>query len=385
MKREDWGWRSMYKTYKAKRVLNIHKHCDGGWFWNKYSASPYVECEWGCEYCYSRDEKYNPYRPSRDPQVLKFEDSFSQYIKIKENAPELLRKELENRPRDLIYLSGYQPAEEKYKYVRRMLEVCSELGFPVFINEKSPMLLRDLDVLKKISKAFYLNVGWSIITTRDDETRRMFEPKAPTVSSRFAAMKKLAENKIITGTVFMPILPFIYDDEENIGAVVKKTKECGGQYVLDGRLTLWGYCKTNFYKMLEKHNPALIRKYEELYGNQKLLAEYTDRVHRLVVEKCEKHGLTPYIHRPVDIYLEELRVNKRVAEMFYLKARELQLSGGESHREWVYRRAAWSLDELGESIETIFRRQGIEGIMQIKGVGKGLAVQIEEFLSKSYR
>ncbi|MBO3798715.1 MAG: hypothetical protein JTT13_07590, partial [Candidatus Brockarchaeota archaeon] len=121
MKREDWGWRSMYKTYKAKRVLNIHKHCDGGWFWNKYSASPYVECEWGCEYCYSRDEKYNPYRPSRDPQVLKFEDSFSQYIKIKENAPELLRKELENRPRDLIYLSGYQPAEEKYKYVMRML------------------------------------------------------------------------------------------------------------------------------------------------------------------------------------------------------------------------------------------------------------------------
>jgi hypothetical protein len=108
------------------------------------------------------------------------------------------------------------------------------------------------------------------------------------------ARAKLAENKIITGTVFMPILPFIYDDEENIEAVVKKTKECGGQYVLDGGLTLWGYCKTHFYKTLKKYNPTLIREYEKLYRDQKLLAEYTGRVHRLVVEGCEKHCLTPY-------------------------------------------------------------------------------------------
>jgi len=369
----------MYKTYKVRHILNVHKHCDGGWFWNKYSASPYVGCEWGCEYCYSRDEKYNPHRSSRDPHVSEFEDAFSQYIKIKENAPKLLRKELKNKPRDLIYLDSYQPVEEKYRYSRGMLEVCLEEGFPVFINEKSPLLLRDLDVL--ISEASYLNVGWSIITTRDDETRRIFEPRVPTVSSRFVAMKKLAENKIITGTVFMPILPFIYDDEENIEAVVKKTKECGGQYVLDGGLTLWGYCKTHFYKTLKKYNPTLIREYEKLYRDQKPLAEYTSRVHHLVIESCEKHGLTPYIPRPVEIYPEELRVNMRIAEMLYLKARELQLSGGESYREWAYRKAAWSLDDLEESVKTILEKQGIEGIMQIKGIGRSLVAQIKEFLS----
>jgi DNA repair photolyase len=371
----------MYKTYKVRHILNVHKHCDGGWFWNKYSASPYVGCEWGCEYCYLRDEKYSPHRSSRDPQVSGFEDAFSQYIKIKENAPELLRKELKNKPRDLIYLDSYQPVEEEYRYVRGMLEVCLEEGFPVFINEKSPLLLRDLDVLKKISESSYLNVGWSIITTRDDEMRRIFEPRAPMVSSRFVAMKKLAENKIITGTVFMPILPFIYDDEENIEAVVKKTKECGGQYVLDGGLTLWGYCKTHFYKVLKKHNPTLIREYEKLYRDQKLLAEYISRVHHLVVESCKKHGLTPYIPRPVKIYPEELRVNRRIAEMLYLKARELQLSGGESYREWAYRKAAWSLDDLEESVKTTLEKQGIEGIMQIKGIGRSLAAQIKEFLS----
>ena len=130
-------------------------------------------------------------------------------------------KALKNKPRDLIYLDNYQPIDSQYQYTRKMLEVCFELGFPVFVNEKSSMILRDLDVLKKINKKSYLNVGWSIITTKDDETRKIFEPKAPLVKARFEAMKKLAENKILTGTVFMPILPFIYDDERNIEAVIK--------------------------------------------------------------------------------------------------------------------------------------------------------------------
>jgi len=84
----------MYKIYKTKTILNVHKHCDGGWFWSKYSASPYIGCEWGCQYCYSRDEKYNPHKATRDPMVLEFKDPFSEYIKIKENAPEILRKSL---------------------------------------------------------------------------------------------------------------------------------------------------------------------------------------------------------------------------------------------------------------------------------------------------
>lgn len=373
----------MYKTYRTRHILNASKHCDGGWFWVKYAASPYIGCEWGCEYCYSRDEKYNPHRSSRDPQVSKFDDAFSQYIKIKENAPELLRNALKNKPRDLIHLDSYQPIESKYRYVRKMLEVCLELGFPVFINEKSPMLLNDLDILKKIAEKSYLTVCWSIITAGEDKAHLIFESKAPVVSARFAAMRKLAENRIITGTAFMPILPFIYDSEENIESVIRKTKECGGQYVLDGGLTLWGYCKTHFYKALKNYDPVLIGRYEELYSNQKLLAEHTSRVHQSVVKYCKKYGLIPHIPRPIKIYPEELQVNKKIAEIFYLKARELQLSGGEAHREWAYRKAAWSLDELEESVKTIFQKQGADGIRRIKGIGGSLAAQIEEFLKRN--
>ncbi len=181
------------KSYQPKSILNVHKHIDGGWFWVKYSAFPYLGCQYGCEYCYWRDEKYNPHKPSRDPEVLEFEDAFSQYIKIKENAADLLRKELSKKPKDLIYLDHYQPIEAKERLTREMLKVCLDLDFPVFINEKSPLILNDLDILKKISKKTYLAIAWSIITADDDETRKIIEPKAQQVKASFEAMKKLSQ------------------------------------------------------------------------------------------------------------------------------------------------------------------------------------------------
>lgn len=370
----------MYKIYKAKKILNVHKHCDGGWFWVRYSAAAYIGCEYGCEYCYSRDEKYNPHKAKRDPDVLKFKDPFSEYIKVKENAPLLLRRELKNKPLDIIYLDDYCPVDKKYQYTRKMLEICLARGFPVFINEKSPLLLRDLDILRKINKKSYLNVGWSIISAIDDEARYAFESKAPAVKARFSAMQKLAQNKIFTGTVFMPILPFIYDNEENIETVVKKTKECGGQYVLDGGLTLWGYSKTHFYKALKKYNKNLINKYDKIYSNQKSLAEYGAEVHRLVLKYCKKYVLSPYIPRPTSFYPRDLQINKKIAEKFYLEARELQLSARGGYREFAYRKAGWILDDLHVNIKEIYEQKGIDGIMQIKGFGPKLASKIQKFL-----
>jgi len=370
----------LYKVYQSKSVLNVHQHVDGGWFWDKYTAFPYLGCQWGCHYCYARDEKYNPHKADKDSQVLQFKDPFSQYIKIKKDAPNLLKKALKSKPKDVIYLDNYQPIEAKYRYVRKMLQVCLDLKFPVFINEKSPLLLDDLGLLKKINKTSYLNVGWSIITAKDDQVRKVFEPKAPLVSARFKAMKKLAKAGILTGTILMPILPFIYDTEENIEAVVKKTKECGGQYVLDGGLTLWGYCGKHFYKILADYDSKLVSKYKEIYKSQTAKAYYYDKVHQKVLNFCKKYQLKSFIPRPIAFYPKSLQINKKIAESFYLKARQLQLSGNGGFREWAYRKAAWSMDELDQNIKMVYKEKGLKGLEEIKGIGKSMAKQIKIFL-----
>lgn len=378
----------MHEVYKAKNVLNVlnvHKHCDGGWFWDKYSAAPYMGCEYGCTYCYARQEKYNPYKTQTQQTLIPkepTEDEFSEHIRIKQNAPELLAKQLSKIPKDIITLHGYQPIDAKYQYVRKMLEVCYQLGFPVFVNEKSPLLLRDIDVLEKISKASYLNVGWSIIGAEQDPMKAVFEPNSPPFETRFEAMKKLAERGIYTGTIFMPILPFIYDNEEHIKKVVKKTRESGGKYVLEGGLSLEGQCRTYFYKALEAYDANLISKYDELYSNPKLMAQELARIHRIVVENCREQGLTSYIPRPTSFYPKELQTNRRIAEKFYLKARELQLCEGDNFRQWAYRKAAWALDDLDKDVEEILKTQGVETLQKIEGVGKSIASKIAVFIEE---
>jgi len=366
-----------YNLYPTKHILNIHKHIDGGWFWNKYSASPYMGCEWGCEYCYCRDEKYNPHNhQSKDFEIEKFKDPFSQYIKVKKEAPQLFRKSLEKKPIDLIYLSGYQPIERKYSYIKEMLEVCLELGFPIFINEKSPQLLENLNILRKINQKTHLNIGWSVIFPEDNDKKKFFEPKSPSIDRRFDAMQKLANNNIMTGTVLMPVLPFITDDEPTIHDIIQKTKQSGGKYILEGGLTLWGYTKAHFYKALKKYRPELTKDYEKLYTKKGALEKHMIDLHQMVQKYCKKYDLLNLIPRPINFFPDKLRINKKIAGCFHLKAREIHLSGSSKYREWAFRKAAWSLEELNISVAERYAQEGLKGLMKIKNIGEKMGNEI---------
>ena len=368
----------IYREYEPSSVLNVHKHVDGGWFWDKYSAFPYMGCYYGCEYCYWRDEKYN--RLAKEPEAAGLHDPFSQYIKIKKNAAELLRKSLMNRSRDIIYIDSYQPIESKCGLARKMLEVCADLNFPVFINEKSPMLLKDLDLLKRISSKSYLNVGFSIVFSSEDEAKKTFESHATSINSRFGAMKELNSSGITVGTVLMPILPFICDTEENVKAIVKKTRDAGGAYILDAGLTLWGYCGTHFYRFLKKYGGPLVPRYKSLYSDQKALGKHYARTHELVKEYCEKYGLANHINRPTDFYPREVRVNKKVAEHFYLKSREIMMTEGMGFRQFAFLKVAWTLDSLTESVKELYEKRGKEGLLELKGIGKKMSNEIISLL-----
>ncbi len=358
--------------YSAKRILNIQKYCDGGWFWVKYSAHPYLGCTYGCQYCYEWDKKYTPYQKS---------DLLDQMIKVKKNAADLLAQELATQPIDIMTLGDWQPVESKYRLSRAMLKVINELGFPVFINEKSPSILKDLDLLKKIKERNYANVGFSIITIHDDETRDIFEPKAPSVKARFEAMEKLASNNIMTGTVFMPILPFIYDNEINIKEVIQTTKEAGGKYVLDAGLTLNGYCRERYFHALKKYNPKLINQYEKIYQNQDSYQSYYKDVHNLVKKYCQQYRITNTIPRPVNHFPKQMRINKLIAERIYIKARELQLQGEASYRVLAYTKVAREIDRIDFDILTLYEKEGWDGLKRISGIGDKLATFVEGIFS----
>jgi DNA repair photolyase len=194
-------------------------------------------------------------------------------------------------------------------------------------------------------------------------------------------MAKISEAGIMTGTVFMPILPFIYDNEKNIREVVKMTKEAGGKYVLDAGLTLYGYCKDKYYQALKTYEPELIGKYEKIYQDPNSMQVYYRGVHNLVKEYCQRYRIANTIPRPVGFFSKKTRINKLVAERIYIKARELQLQGESNYRVLAYLKTAWGLDEINYDILTLYQKEGKNGLQKLDGVGDKMALVIEGVLA----
>jgi len=369
-----------YVPYQPKRILNVHKHVDGGWFWDKYSAHPYVGCQEGCVYCYWRDEKYNML--ARDPAARHLPDPFSQYIKVKTNAAELLRKELLKVPKDIIVTGDYQPAEGRFGLSREMLKVCSELAFPTLILEKSPLVLKDLDVIARINQSAWACVLFSIVRADSEGYGEVFEPQAAKIEGRFGAMRTIADSGIVTGTAFMPILPHICDDDPNLEAVVKKTAENGGKFVLAGGLTMSGAQSAYFVEALKEYDPALVDKYRQLYRGAYSPADnqYVGRIGLKVRELCAKYGILDRMPR----YVPDgpLATNKRIAEEIFNKCYCMELESAPTFKLWAFRRAGWTIDELDRDIFALYEKQGVKGLQKLPNIGTSLAAFIARKLEE---
>lgn len=139
----------------------------------------------GCvrQYCYGREKKYCP----RDDPA-----DFAYVIQVKENAPELLRRALSRLPVDVVMTGDYQAAERKFGVSRKMLEACLALGCPVSVLERSPLVLRDFDLLRDINQRAPSVVFFSMISAPDSPTYqrvRQTDNLAPPPEERFAAME----------------------------------------------------------------------------------------------------------------------------------------------------------------------------------------------------
>src|SRR5690606_469652 len=175
-----------------------------------YSLNPYQGCEHGCIYCYARNtHEYWGYSAGLD---------FESKIIIKENAPQVLIKQLESKNWDPkpIMLAGntdcYQPLEAKKQLTRKILEVLLRYKHPVSIITKNALILRDLDLLKQLNALDLVHVNISI-TTLNEELRRKLEPRTVSGKKRLEVVKQLTEAGIPVNVMLAPIIPALNSSE----------------------------------------------------------------------------------------------------------------------------------------------------------------------------
>jgi DNA repair photolyase len=366
--------RTVFQLYRPLTILNKSKRADH-WFWTRYSAYPYIGCQHGCEFCYCRERKYAPYEDI---------DDFAYLIKVKENAPDLLRNELGHSKTDLLFTGDYQPAERKFKLSRKMLEVCYELAFPVFILTRSPLVLRDLDLIQAINQKARAVVAFSLISTPespDYQRIRKIERLAPAPEKRFQAMQELATAGIQTGTCFMPIMPVLGDRRANLESVIRWTAGNGGQFVLAGGLTLADQQRAYFLDFLAQNFPDLLPRYEHLFpvGSYAAAGGGWRKTALQIRELCDNYSIHYRMPRPI-IPGDKYSLNKRIVEQLARQVYDMELDGKPLSKIWAYRRAAWAVEDLEQDLGLFYQMMGVRGLEKTPGIGPDLAKVIEGLL-----
>lgn len=186
-----------------------------------YALNPYRGCSIGCVYCYS-------------PAVLREERPWGRFVDVKRNVPAVLAKELKRRARGVVGIGtvtdGYQPLEARYHLTRYCLEQLVRFDFPVSVQTKSSLVLKDVDLLRRLSDA---EVGVTI-TTLDEEHRRRFEPFASPSERRLDTLRRLHEAGIRTWAFVGPILPST--TEATLERLLRSVAASGTTHVLFDRL-----------------------------------------------------------------------------------------------------------------------------------------------------
>ncbi len=165
----------------------------------EYVVNPYRGCAHGCAYCYA------PLMGRGDGTLA---EPWGSYVLVKENLVEVLAGELSRRrkPPGSVMLSSvcdpYQPAEKRHELTRRCVESLAAYGWEIGILTRSPLVLRDLELLRDAGAT----VGMSI-PTENDRVRRRIEPNAPSIESRIGALARLHEAGISTWVFVAPLLP----------------------------------------------------------------------------------------------------------------------------------------------------------------------------------
>lgn len=253
----------------------------GGW----YGMNIYRGCSHGCIYCDSRSRCYQ--------FTHLFED-----VEVKRNAPELLEKALQSKRKRCMIGTGsmsdpYMHCEEELGLTRRCLEIIQKYGFGVTIQTKSDRILRDIDLLDEINRSAKCVVQMTL-TTYDDELCRILEPNVCNTKRRIEVLERMQERGIPTVVWLTPILPFINDTPENVGAILRECVRVGVKGVIDFGmgLTLREGDREYYYAALDRHFPGMKTRYIQRYGNAYELPSPRARELRALFHSiCAENGI----------------------------------------------------------------------------------------------
>ena len=235
----------------------------------KYCLNPYVGCEHGCIYCYAVFMK----------RFTEHSEEWGKFVDTKLGFVKRLSVQLgETKPGTLMLgtvTDAYQPLEAEMKLTRRCLELLAGRDLEVHIQTKSDLVLRDLDLLKKIKNCW---VGFTI-TTPDQEMARQFEPRACEVSRRLKALRILNRNQIRTFAFVGPILPAFSDNAESLRELFRELKLTGTDKIYIDRMHYWGDRWMRIRSFVENHHPQFLDYYQWSRNNYR---QYSDKLKDII-------------------------------------------------------------------------------------------------------
>lgn len=273
----------MIEYIPAKTIVTKTKSSE--WFGTDYNMNIYKGCCHGCIYCDSRSECYHI-------------DDFDK-VRAKDNALQIIRDDLRRKVKKGVVGTGsmsdpYNPYEKELCLTRHALELINAFGFGAAIATKSPLITRDIDVLKDIKEHSPVLCKMTI-TTADDVLAKKIEPGVPVSSKRFESLGILRENNIFAGILLMPVLPFIEDNEANILAIVHKAAEIGVNFIYPAfgmtlRQNQRDYYYTKLNELFETEN--YVGKYRKQYGEYyQCRAPKAEQLYRRFAKECEQYGI----------------------------------------------------------------------------------------------
>ncbi|WP_304458093.1 SPL family radical SAM protein [Alicyclobacillus sendaiensis] len=280
----------------VKRALNRVRAASMPFAW---SLNPYRGCGHGCAFCYARGtHEYLGYHA---------DDTFRSRIHVKQELPAVLEAELSARLAraggDVERMAAslgtvaigtatdpYQSAEARFGITRRCLEVLVRYGVRFSITTRSPLVLRDLDLLKR-ARLEGVHVS---LHTLDAEIWRAFEPATPPPGVRLRALAQLAEAGLPVSVFVAPVLPYLTDDVASIASVMQAARAAGAADAMVSPLRLAPEVKPWFFAVLRRAYPAMVARYERLYAGRAYPPRaYAERLYAVEALARRAAGLAP--------------------------------------------------------------------------------------------